>query len=186
MSKASEIIVLCEDKSHEVFVRRFLRSGWKVPIYKFRFRPYPREKGSGKKFVEDKIGEEAKALRTRHASTILLIVRDADEDSVKEATRILDSKFQPPRTEKEQIIYVIPKWSIETWAAYLDGVDVDESEQKEYKNEYRTICESKKGHQLVDKLANNCKNGEELESPPDSLVAACKEFERIRGALAGD
>jgi hypothetical protein len=183
MSKASQVIVLCEDKSHEIFVYRFLTSGWNVPARTIRILPYPRGRGSGKKCVEDTIGKEAKALRARSASTVLLVVCDADENSVKETTRILDLKIQPPRQDNEQIMYIIPKWHIETWVAYLDDVEVNESESRKYKNSYRKICESKDVHKFVDDLASSCKKGEKLVSPPASLVAACFEFERIRGAL---
>ena len=68
MSKASQIIVLCEDKAHEVFVKRFLKR-WGVKPRAIRVPPYPDGKGSGKKHVEDKISLEANALRRRHASS---------------------------------------------------------------------------------------------------------------------
>ncbi|MDP8209098.1 MAG: hypothetical protein P9L92_20715 [Candidatus Electryonea clarkiae] len=186
MSKASKIVVLCEDKAHEVFVCRFLKSGWKVQPRDIRVPEYPRGKGSGKKHVEDAIGKEAKALRKRQASTILLVVRDADENSLDDVTTILDAKIQPPREKKDQIMYIIPKWHLETWVAYLDDVEVDESDKITYKHKYKSICESKIVHQFVDKLAGDCKGKNNLKSPPDSLVAACNEFERIRGALTGN
>jgi len=49
MSKASQIIVLCEDKAHEVFVKRFLKKGWGVKPRAIRKPPYSSGKGSGKK-----------------------------------------------------------------------------------------------------------------------------------------
>jgi len=83
-------------------------------------------------------------------------------------------------------MYILPKWHIETWVAYLNGVKVDESDKKTYKNKFKSICESKEVHPFVDMLADSCKNKKELGMPPDSLAAACVEFERIRGALTGD
>ena len=61
MSKASQTIVLCEDKAHEMFVKRFLKI-WGVKPRAIRVPPYPHGKGSGKKHVEDKISLEANAI----------------------------------------------------------------------------------------------------------------------------
>ncbi len=84
MSKASQIIVLCEDKTHDVFVRRFLRTGWKLKPRNIRVPQYPNGDGSGKKFVQDNVAKEVKAHRSRQASTVLIIVVDADEEKVKQ------------------------------------------------------------------------------------------------------
>lgn len=186
MSRASRIVVLCEDEAQKVFVRRFLKSGWKIKPRDIEVVHYPCGKGSGKKHVDDEIHRHVEAYRQRHASTILLIVRDADQDSLVKVKSILDAIIQPPRRDNEQIMYIIPKWHIETWVAYLDDMDVDESDKKTYKNKYNSIFESKAVNHFVDKLASNCKERKELKYPPDSLVAACGEFERIRSALTGD
>ncbi|MBM9536675.1 hypothetical protein [Desulfobulbus alkaliphilus] len=183
MSKASQIIVLCEDKAHELFVRRFLKKGWGVKPRAIRVPPYPNGKGSGKKHVEDNISLEAEALRRQQASTILLVIQDADEISVGQVKTNLDAKLQNPRDDKEPIAYIIPKWHIQTWIAYLDGEKVDESDKDAYARKYRAISESKEAHPFIDKLADDCRGNRELESPPDSLVTACEEFERIRSAL---
>lgn len=128
MSKASQIIVLCEDKAHEVFVKRFLKKGWGVKPRAIRVPPYPSGKGSGKKYVENQISQEVAALRQRHASTILLAIQDADELSLEQLKFNLDAKLQPSRGDNEPIAYIIPKWHIETWIAYLNGEKVDESQ----------------------------------------------------------
>jgi len=78
-------------------------------------------------------------------------------------------------------IHVVPKWHLETWLAYLDGVNVSEDEQYKSKYAYKR-CESD-CHSLVDKLATACKNGEELSDLPNSLLHTCNEFERIRSML---
>ncbi len=133
MSKASQIIVLCEDKAHEVFVKRFLKNGWRVKPRAIRVPPYPNGKGSGKKYVEDNISLETEALRRRHASTILLVIQDADELSVDQVKSDLDAKLVPSRNDNELIAYIIPKWHIETWIAYLHGENVDEADKETYK-----------------------------------------------------
>ncbi|MBU4263700.1 MAG: hypothetical protein KKC76_17735 [Proteobacteria bacterium] len=183
MSKASQIIILCEDKAHELFVKRFLRMGWDVKPRAIRVPPYPNGKGSGKKHVEDNISLEAEALRRRPASTILLVIQDADELSVGQIRSNLDAKLLSPRNDNEPIAYIIPKWHIQTWIAYLDGRNVNEADKDTYKNSYGKLSESKDAHPFIDRLANNCRKNIQLKSPPDSLVAACEEFNRIRSSL---
>lgn len=183
MSKASLIVVLCEDKAHEVFAKRFLKR-WGVKPRAIRVKRYPAEgKGSGKKHVDDHISIEADLLRSRQASTILLVIRDADELSVDQAKSHLEAKILPQRNDHEQIALIIPKWEIETWIAYLNGENVDEADKGAYKNKYGKISESRDAHPFIDNLAENCRENMQLEAPPDSLAAACEEFERVRNAL---
>ena len=181
MSKASEIIVLCEDKAHEVFVVRFLKRKWKGR--NIRVRPYPKVKGSAKQYVQESIGDEIEVLRQRQAITVLVIVQDVDELSVEQAKAILDNRISPPRKSDEPIVYVLPKWHIETWIAYLHNEFVDESDKSTYKCKYKKICESKQVHGFVDALADQCRENRPLKSPPPSLVETCKEFNRIRKLL---
>lgn len=189
MRRASEIIVLCEDHLQEVFVRRFLKRGWHIKEPPIRVIRCSRggSGGAGEKHVRDNYPKELKAFRTRRVGTILIVVMDADAGTVSEHHRELEktcSSTQPPicvRQPKEAVVHVISKWHIETWLAYLDGVSVTEDQQ--YKSNYAfRRCEAK-CHPLVDKLATACKNGEQLPKMPDSLVQACKEFERIRHLL---
>lgn len=183
MNKASQIIVLCEDKAHEVFVKRFLKKGWGVKPRAIRVRPYPEGKGSGKKHVTDKISLEAAALRRRHAATVLLVVQDADELPVAQVRSGLDVKIQPPRGNEEPIVFIIPKWHIQTWIAYLAGETVDEADKDTYSNKYGGISEHKDAHPFIDKLTDNCRKNRQPQSPPGSLAAACEEFNRIRSVL---
>lgn len=181
MSKASQIIILCEDRAHEVFVKHFLKR-WGVKSRAIRVPPYPNGKGSGKKHVEDNISSEAEALRRRHPSTILLVIQDADELSVDQIKFNLNTKLSSPRDDNEPIAYIIPKWHIQAWIAYLDGMNVNEMDKGTYKK-YEKLSESKDAHPFIDKLADSCRENIPLESPPDSLVAACEEFDRIRSLL---
>ena len=183
MSKASKIVVLCEDKAHEVFARRFLKKGWGIINRHITIIDYPVGKSSGKKHVEDSLNKEATALRQRHASSILIVMRDADEDSLEEAVRKLESRIQPPRGNSDPIVFVAPKWHIQTWIGFLAGEEIDESDKQTYENAYGTISKTKQAHQFVDKLADWCKRNKAPESLPNSLKTACAEFERIRSAL---
>jgi hypothetical protein len=183
MNKASQVVVLCEDRAHEIFVLRLLKSGWHVKSRAIRVPPYPCGKGSGKKYVEDNLAREVQSCRARHASTVLLVVRDADEQTVDKVASVLNEKIVPPRKKGESIAYIIPKWHIQTWIAYLDGMAIDEADKETYKNNYGKISESKAVHTLIDSLAQDCRGRETLDSPPDSLQSACMEFDRVRNAL---
>jgi hypothetical protein len=163
MSRASDIIVLCEDRLQEVFVRRFLKRGWGI-----KQPPYPQDGsgGAGEKHVRDTYPNELRAYRARsaRAKTILIVAIDADARTVQEHHEELDRAcgcVQPPvgiRQANEAIIHVIPKWHIETWLAYLANGSV--TEDRQYKSEYGfKRCESD-CHPLVDRLATACKNGE--------------------------
>ncbi len=189
MSRASDIIVLCEDRLQEVFVRRFLKRGWGIKQPPIRLVPYPHagSGGAGEKHVRDNYPNQLKAFRTRHARTILIVVMDADTGTAEEHHRELEracSCVQPPvgvRQANEAVVHVIPKRHIETWLAYLDSVNVDED--CSYKSDYGFRgCEAG-CHHLVDRLATACKNGEQLANMPDSLGRTCREFERIRALL---
>jgi len=58
-------------------------------------------------------------------------------------------------------------------------------DKETYKNTYGKISELKGTHPFIDKLAYICRDNKPLESPPpDSLAAACEEFNRIRNTLS--
>lgn len=189
MSKASWIIVLCEDRLQEVVVRRFLKQGWKKSPRDVHVIPYPHggSGGSGEKHVRDSYPNQLRAYRSRSARTILVVVIDADASTVRAHHQELDEacrRAQPAvkrRQNGEAIVHVIPRWHLETWLAYLDGVKVSEDEQ--YKSPYAFKRRESACHPLVDKLATACRSHEELHGLPDSLVRACQEFECIRSLL---
>ena len=128
------------------------------------------------------------ALRARHAGTILISVIDADDGTVQAHHEELNRacrQAQPAvgiRQADEPVIHVIPKWHIETWLAYLDGIPVSEDEQ--YKASHAFAKRESECHSLVDKLATKCRNNEPLANPPNSLSRACTEFDRIRELLS--
>lgn len=185
MNRASQILLLCEDAAHERFVRRFLKTGWGVKNRMLRLVPYPTGGGSGARHVENKLPEQVKALRRRSASTILFVVRDADNREVAEVRRTLEELCpENARSSDEAIVFVIPRWHIETWFFYLDtGKQPDESNKRDYKAKYGDLVRSKDAHSIVDKLSTACKANETLPDPPASLAAACEEFERARQRL---
>jgi hypothetical protein len=151
--------------------------------------PYPK-RGSGgaaEKYVRDNYPSQLKAYRSRHAKTILIVVLDADAGPVSAHQRELDDACRrvqpavPARLPEEAVVHIIPKWHIETWLAYLDDVKASEDQQYKASHAFKG-CESD-CHPLVNKLAAACKNGERLTDPPNSLLQACREFDRVRDIL---
>jgi len=184
MSKASKITILCEDKLQDVFVSRFLKKCG-VGNRLYDVIDYPAGKGSGEQHVRERYAKELKAIRSRPASTVLIVVIDADDKTVQARHNTLDSEAKSAslevRQNGEQIVHVIPKRHIETWLAYLDGNHVNESD--EYKPRYEFHNRESDAHPLIDNLADHCRNRKDLTDAPDSLVRACCEYERIRDAL---
>jgi hypothetical protein len=189
VSKASQVIVLCEDKLQEVVVYRFLKKGWGITNRQVRIIPQPHGEGSGEKHVRNLYPSELRAYRTRKAKTILIAVIDADNGTVAEHNTELEKachlKNIEPRHKDDAVMHLIPRRHIETWLAYLDGQSVNEVDN--YKPSYEFKHRESDCHNLVDKLARNCKNNTRIHEPPQSLNSACKEFsERVRTVLKSD
>jgi len=185
MSRASQVIILCEDKLHEVFVRRFLRH-YGYSSRDVRVPGYPAGSGSGESFVRRAYPDELTACRSRSAKTFLIAVIDADTGSVADREKQFDQACSDrpvqSRQQEELVVHVIPKRAINTWLAFLDGQVVDEeTDYKRHGYGFRR-CESEiKG--LVGKLYESCVHGRVPEGAPPSLEHACHEFARIKDRL---
>lgn len=187
-NRASQIILLCEDKLHEVFVRRFLKAWGVVGLNrKIYVPPYPEGEGCGSQFVISNFPDQLKAVRSRSAVTVLIVVIDADNKTVEERKgeleKALEDAGMPKVADDERICCVIPKWSIDTWLAYLQ--DGNASEDESYKNSLRFQNRESEAHPLIDTLAESCKAQGVLANAPPSLMNACSQFDKIRNALLG-
>lgn len=185
-NRASQIIVLCEDKLHDVFVRRFLKK-WGVANRTVRVLDYPQGAGSGAAYVIANYPEQLKAVRSRSAGTALIVVVDADNRTVKQRADDLKNSLKqasmPDVGNDEPVCCVIPKRSIDTWLKWLQGDSVDE--EMSYKQQLGFRMKESEAHSLIDILAEKCRRREKLETPPDSLSKACGQFEKIRSVLSG-
>jgi hypothetical protein len=186
MSRASQVIILCEDKLHEVFVRRFLK------LYGYTNRDlsvpsYPASgRGSGESFVRRSDPDELRAYRSRSATTFLIAVIDADKGSVADREDDLrgacTEKSVEPRQDGELVIHVVPKRAINTWLAYLDSVAVDE--ETDYSNgQYSFRGRESETDGLIKRLHAMCRKAELPQDAPSSLRDACGEFARIKDHL---
>jgi hypothetical protein len=182
MPQATEIVLLCEDKQHERFIRKFLRER-NVDRRRIRSVPLPHALGGdAKKWICDHFPEELKAYRSKanNINNILFVVVDVDDETVKKRASALDQACQmrnlPPREKSERVVYILPKWALETWILILDGQILTEDEQveRQHKQKANKVISS-----VTKTLSVSCKNQIALPQAPPSLIAACAEFQRI-------
>lgn len=137
MSNPAEIIVLAEDARQASLVRNYLRFRLPdLPGAVIRFRAMADDRGSGEQRVRSQYEQEVRAHLLRHSRKWLIIVTDADANSVparlKQLAQCLaassDERVRRCRIEREQIAQLIPKWSVETWILCLNAETVNEDE----------------------------------------------------------
>ena len=177
MRRSIQIVLLCEDGQHEAFARRFLKKmGW--DNRQLRVEKAPKGRGSGEQYVRERFPIELAACRKQAVFRGLIALIDGDSkgvvgrlDELKEACKERDIDF---RRDDEPILAFVPTWQLETWFAYLDGEVVDEN-----KRDYPRLRRPRDCQKHVDILAEMCR-GRKLRHPaPSSLVAACKEYDRL-------
>lgn len=169
--KPAQLIVLCEDKQQEVFVRRFLKHRTNHPI---RVMSAPTGEGSGEQFVRKQYPRQLRALRASTVNAVLVVIIDGDTAGRTKRMRQLDESCRlldvPPRTVTDPVIVLVPKRNIETWLAYLDGATVDET------TNYPKLEKAGNCKEHVRVLAGMCSGGQLRQPAPQSLVAACDEY----------
>lgn len=175
MSRNVSIVILCEDRQHEAFARRFLKQagrGYRVQ----RVEVSPRGRGSGEQFVRERFAKELAFYRARQhrVGQALVVVIDADDRTVAERVEQLDAAAanggQQPRQSNERVAVFVPRRTIETWIAYLDGQSVNENAT------YRRLPRERDCQQHVERLYRMCQEGDLRAPVPPSLVAACSEY----------
>jgi len=169
-----QIVVLCEDRQQEVFARYFLKKrGFKGNI---TYKICPSGSQSGEQFVRDEYSKEVKEYRrqTNHLSIGLVVLIDADNNSVRKKLQELDALLETLRKPNEAIAIFVPKRNIETWIHSLQGEIVDEETKYSKFVENQSDCKP-----YVEELSNQCSQGSLNENSPPSLQDACKELQRI-------
>ena len=139
MSRAAMIVVLGEDsrKRQQDLIRKYLKKRG-FADRQIRDLPCPAGETPGISFVFARYAVEAHDLRVASYSRGLIVVMDADEETVATRKVQLDEKLteagEDARKEQEAIAIVVPKRNVETWIWYLHGNTVDES--TEYKRSF--------------------------------------------------
>jgi hypothetical protein len=180
MSKRfAEIVILCEDRQQEVFVRRYLH-GLGYSNRRIRVAPYPAGRGSGEQFVRQNYPKEVKELRRRakHLHVGLVVVIDADTSTVPQRLQQLDAELQQsglsPRADDERIALLVPRRNIETWIHYLLGNPVDED------TVYPKLPRESDCQPAVARLLAIRSSGWQLpDDCPPSLREGCAELRRL-------
>lgn len=169
-----QLVLLCEDSQHEAFVRRFLkRTGWSL----HRLRVEKTSAGSGEQFVRQRFPAELESYRRKRSRVdqALLVMTDGDQEGAAGRMQKLDEECDKQDVRRRQpddrAPVFIPTWNIETWLAYLDGEDVDES-----RKDYPYLPREGHCQRQVGALVQMCKQEQLREPPPASLKAACKEY----------
>lgn len=154
-NRVSQAVLLCEDATQERLVRAFLKEcGIKNPDRYLRTKVASKEKqGGGISWVIEKFPDQLLAVRNRQkarAETLLIVMIDADKNSIEERREELNDRAQLLGHEKigqNEIALLIPKYHVETWIRVLLGETVTEDEdckgfQKPTKEEIRQAAEN--------------------------------------------
>jgi len=176
MGLGIQVVVICEDLQHEVFIRALLyRRGFGPHDVRYESSTH----GDAKKFVRDRLPEEVNALRGYHGkSRMLIVMADADNLSVHDRLQTLDKALADlnitPIGQSDPVFYFAPKWEIETWLAYLGGQTVDENPSN-----YRKLSRESDAYPLVDSLGKMCDSQSLRPTPPPSLERACQTYRQM-------
>jgi len=177
MSRNVNIVILCEDRQHEAFARRFLAlAGKGMRVQRVEISPSGR--GSGEQFVRERYAKELNYYRSRKhcVAQALVIMIDADgRDIEARIAQIEDAAAKSGESQRatgERVAIFVPARNIETWLAYLDGQTVDEKR----KQPYPRLQRERDCQQHVERLYEMCQEGKLRQSAPPSLEAACKEY----------
>ena len=167
-----KITVLCEDKQHESFIRRFFKKRNRQ-IYAVR-RPKS-SAGAGEQFVRDHYPAHLDAIRKRGGVLVAMIDGDncSREQRLKQMDEACQQKGVSPRTHGDKAALFIPQRNIETWLAFLDGEIVNETDT------YPRLERERECRKHVDALEQMCLAGKLRPSAPASLEAACREYHNV-------
>jgi len=173
MSRNVQVVVLCEDRQHEAFARRFLtRAGQYVRVQ--RVEVSPKGRGSAEQFVRERFAEELSYYRQRkhRVEQALIVIIDADGRDVAARIGQVESDCVEAgvewRRDDERVAIFVPAQNIETWLAYLEGRTVNET--------YPRLERERHCQRHVDGLYDMCQRGVLREPSPPSLKAACAEY----------
>ena len=178
MSRNAHVVILCEDRQHEVFARRFLaRVGRHLRVQRVEIGP--RGRGAGEQFVRDRFAKELAYYRARkhRVEQALIVLIDADGIDVAARIEQVESACLETEDERrqanERVAIFVPARNIETWLAYLEGQTVNEDDT------YPHLKRERDCQRHVDALYDMCQQQTLRRPSPPSLEAACAEY-RLR------
>ncbi len=171
-----KLVILCEDKQHAAFIRRFFGSaGWN--LNEIRVEKNSMGQGSGEQWVRTRFPKELQEIRRRHVRSALITMIDADNQSIEDRFSGLDSECAKAgissRNQDDPVAVFIPRRNIETWIEYLSENEVDEWET------YPKLTRERECADQVRKLKEMCDTGNLRPPAPQSLEIACEEYQAL-------
>jgi hypothetical protein len=133
MSRSVNMVILCEDRQHEAFARRFLKKSG-ISTRDLRIEISPQGRGSAEQFVRDRYLEELQYYRSRshRVQQALLVIINADKRDVADRINQVEQEAVATpdggRRDDERVAICVPARNIETWFAYLDGQKVNDGD----------------------------------------------------------
>ncbi|MCU0226695.1 MAG: hypothetical protein MUF01_03580 [Bryobacterales bacterium] len=123
MSRRGKVVVLCEDKRTQQFLRSFLK---KLSYENHEIRMSPVGFGSAEQRVRTQYPTEVDTLRKcQFADQVLITALDADTLTVEDRHRQLEESLAKAglakRDPDERISVLVPRRNIETWILALSG-----------------------------------------------------------------
>lgn len=183
MSQAAEIILLAEDVRQRKIIQRYLtkKRGYSHHCIRVIVPNTLKGETAGLTFIRTQFPDQVEALRTylKKRSTILIVVADADNETVEDRVQDLDKRLidaqKPARKSGEPILFVIPRRNVETWMHFLEGNAVDES------TDYKSRCSNANNGEFARKFADFAYPIQNWPADcPDSLRRTCQtELPRI-------
>ena len=180
-----KIVLLCEDKRTDSFVRNFLE-GREFRRHDIHTCPLPEGSGSGEQWVRKQYPNELKAIRNGK-NAYLIVVIDADKGTLDNRHQQLEEECRKngvsPRDHKDtNVLHIIPRRNIETWLAYLDNKNVNESEDyRKLRSKNRKLKSKSDCKKYAKRLHDMCHDDQRLREPaPPSLQEACKEYRKLQ------
>jgi len=170
-----QLVLLCEDRQQEAFLRRFFQAaGLGRRVLRVE-RCSTGGQGAAEQWVRSRYAPEVRGLRSAASVARALVVAiDADTAGVQERERQLTAALKDEglraRKPGERILHIIPERNIETWLRYLQGNDVDTA------TAYPRLPRERDCAPLVTDLKAMCDSGALRKPAPPSLERACKEY----------
>ncbi len=187
-----EVTILCEDIDQERFIREYLICRG---LEDHKIKDFGNPKGIEIKNNNASIVKYYPALiksyrRRKYRNIALVVMIDADEDSVSDKMRSLHKKLdeaagnlnKDTRLRDEKVAIFVPARNIETWFYYINNnIEGQEcNEITDYKDKKMSAEERiQLAKSAAQKLAKICPHGVDRIALP-SLRYACRELQRLQ------
>lgn len=179
VSRCATVVVLAEDKRQQQLIRKYLRRR-NFATSQIREVAAPVGQTQNVGYVLERYAVEVNAMRSATYSVGLIVVIDADDNTVLERKAQLEDELRKAdtrlRAEGEAVALVVPRRNVETWIWHLEGNEVDE--ETDYKGK-----PVRPGHDMAEakrQFAEFLVTGQEpFAGCPLSLQDARMELKRV-------